>query len=93
MSAITFNQFVPTNLVSKGAVIATANGTGSVDIVFADLIGVPQARIKQVVVGNVTYRQSGTNPEITGYNILTGAFTCVDPVDVDVPCVAYYEAT
>lgn len=90
MSAITFNQFVPNNIVTKCAVIATATGTGSVDIVFTDLIGIPQSRIKQVVVGNVTYRQSGTNPEITGYNSATGTFTCVDAVDVDVPCVAYY---
>lgn len=92
MSIITFNQFVPYNLIAKGAVIATATGTGVNTIVFPDLIGVAQSRIKQVVVGNVTFRMSGTNPEITNFDTTTGTFTCVDIVDVDIPCVAYYEA-
>lgn len=90
MSGISFKRKIPNSLITGGAIMATTNGTGSNDIVFPELIGVAQSRIKIVFVGNVVFRQSGLNPEITAYDITTGTFTCVDPVDVDVPCVAEY---
>lgn len=90
MGAIRYNQFIPYSLISSGSVMATATGTGANTIVFPLLVNVAQSRIKAVVVGNVVYRQSGSNPEITGYVAATGTFTCVDPVDVGIPCVAFY---
>ncbi len=90
MSVIKFTQWFPSSLVTSGALMATATGTGSVNIVFAGLINVAQSRIKCVVVGNTIFRQSGTNPEITGYTAATGTFACVDIVDVGIPCVAFY---
>lgn len=90
MSAIFFTKYVPNAIITDGAIMATTSGTGSVDIVFADLIGVAQSRIKLVMVGNTAYRMSGDNPEITAYDSTTGTFTCFAVVDIDIPCVAFY---
>ena len=65
MSEIKFSQQVPGSLITAGAVMATTAGVGTTTITFTALIGVASTRIKMVVVGNVVYRRSGTNPEIT----------------------------
>lgn len=91
MSGISIHRRIPYSLITNGAVIAEATGTGSNDIVFPDLIGVVDSRIGNLImVGPSNYRRTGTNPEISAYDPLTGTFTCVDPVDVDIPCMAFY---
>lgn len=90
MSAITKNTFIQPQFAISGALVATSAGNGTADITFTALANVAQSRIKNVIVGNTTYRLSGSNPEISSYNSTTGTFTCVDVIENGLPCIVFY---